>query len=173
MVTALVPLAALAVGGGWKPIESDPGGFKVTMPGEVKRVSETVKLGELKLKRTVLGSIDEGRRFEVSFIDLPQTITVNTASNDILDAAREGARTTPKTLITNIKRTKVGGYPAQRFKVMIPKVGLVNHQVILWENRLCHQVVVAPRSEDADIAADRFFKSFKIGAPETDKQPKD
>jgi hypothetical protein len=150
----------LASTGGWQVVESSQDGFFVALPGDYHRETERVDLGGEAAERVILSTAVDEAQFEVSFVDLPEKILEDRDADEILDAARLGSKTMDRMQITRISRLTISGCTAQRFRVTIPKVGVIHHQVVLWGNRLCHQVVVAPRGDDHIADIRRFFDSF-------------
>jgi TonB family protein len=159
-----------------KEFTSTAGRFKVTLPGNPTKTSETLGSRLGKIKRHTF-TLDIGfAAYVVSYSDFPVTLTEPSEVKEFLDHMHEGEVASSQGKLLSMTEIELGGYPGREFIVEKPNSTFRMRYYLVGQR--FYQIAISTPSADIKrqasendpaeinrsmvLLADEFFDSFKL-----------
>lgn len=161
IVVLMLLAAGPAVAQGWAIYNSDPGRFRVDMPGNPKMTTVPVPVGsgqtvpmteaEVRLRNAV---------YQASYVDYPERIARAVSIDLLLDKVRDGAGAGNE--LRGERKLTLGRFPGREYLIVQPNG--VNTAVRTWwvRGRLYQLTVAGGAGIDGQPDTRRFFDSFNL-----------
>lgn len=165
LVAWVVVLMLLATGSavaqGWAIYNSDPGRFRVDMPGSPRMATVPVPVGsgqtvpmteaEVRLRSAI---------FQVSYVDYPERIARAVAVDLLLDKVRDGAAAGNE--LRGERKLALGRFLGREYLIVQPNG--INTAVRTWwvRGRLYQLTVAGGPGIEGQADTRRFFDSFNL-----------
>src|SRR4029078_527939 len=111
LASAIVPTVATGAVDTWPILAPPDGRFTVRMPGPVDESTDTVETDASDVVRHTFNCSTDQVLWQLSYVDLPTSLTLRRTDDDILRAAQSGARTMDRMKIFAEGGGKLGQMP--------------------------------------------------------------
>ena len=160
LASAIVTSVATGPVDAWPILAPPDGRFTVRMPGPVDESTDTVETDASDVVRHTFNCSTNQVLWQLSYVDLPTSLTLKRSDDEILRAAQSGARTMDRMKIFAEGGGKLGQMPWKRYRVEIPDGPVVSNYLLLDHKRLYHLLVVSPPHKFRHVGVKEFFSSF-------------
>lgn len=159
----------------WKEFSSTAGRFKVALPGNPTKTSETIEWSLRKIKRHTYILMAPFAGFVVSYSDLPLVLVEPDDIKEFLDHHWDKDEVVSKGKLLSRTEIELDGYPGREFIVETPN-SIFRMRYYLVGQRFYQIAISTPNYSTKNepemtrsmvLIADEFFPSFKLtGKPE-------
>jgi hypothetical protein len=153
--------AGAAAAQGWAVYNSDPGRFRVDMPGSPKMTTVPVPVGSGQTVPMTEAEVRlRGAIYQASYVDYPERIARAVSVDLLLDKVRDGAA--GGNVLRGEKKLTLGRFSGREYLVVQPSG--VNTAVRTWwvRGRLYQLTVAGGAGIEGQPDTRRFFDSFNL-----------
>lgn len=155
----------------WLNYESEEGGFKVSVPGELKEVKRTVEteIGDINYHSFAYRDNDpnaENLLYTISYSEYPEG-SIHSDSTELikefLDASVEESVLSVAGKLVYANNSPKQGYPGKLWRVDYGEgAGIIRTHSFVKENRCFTIQTACTKEKSLNEASDKFMKSFRF-----------
>ncbi|MEM7556576.1 MAG: hypothetical protein AAF378_21245 [Cyanobacteria bacterium P01_A01_bin.84] len=151
----------------WKSFTSPDGSFKVLMPGNPKKVSETQNtfMGPINLRIFVATPPKQQVSYVVAYNDFPDSYGKLANSQEVLTNATKAAlKTTQSTLVNKSNIRSSNGHPGKEIEYINSAGKVTRNRMFFANGRLYQAMVITTRQQEKYLKGSirGYLNSFQV-----------